>query len=116
MLLDLIEHLVEWASDAPMLIVALARPELREAREALTFAGRRVRDVIELEVLDERDSRTLVGELLGDVRVPAALTARILKTAEGNPLFLGETVRMLIEEGVLRREGRRGSRSASSRP
>ena len=105
MLLDLIEHLVEWASDAPMLIVALARPELREAREALTFAGRRVRDVIELEVLDERDSRTLVAELLGDERVPGALTARILNTAEGNPLFLGETVRMLIEEGVLRRDG-----------
>jgi class 3 adenylate cyclase len=105
MLLDLIEHLVEWARDAPMLIVALARPELRDAREALTFAGRRVRDVIELEVLDEPDSRTLVGELLGELRVPGALTARILKTAEGNPLFLGETVRMLIEEGVLRREG-----------
>ncbi|HEY1592794.1 MAG TPA: AAA family ATPase [Solirubrobacteraceae bacterium] len=105
MLLDLIEHLVEWVSDSPVLIVALARPELRDAREALTFAGRRVRDVIELEVLDERDARTLVGELLGDVRVPPALTARILRTAEGNPLFLGETVRMLIEEGVLRREG-----------
>jgi class 3 adenylate cyclase/ketosteroid isomerase-like protein len=105
MLLDFVEHLVEWVRDAPVLIIALARPELRDAREALTFLGRRVRDVIELDVLDQSDSASLVGELLGDARVPPELGARILETAEGNPLFLGETVRMLIDEGLLRREG-----------
>jgi class 3 adenylate cyclase/predicted ester cyclase len=105
MLLDLVEHLVEWVRDAPMLIVALARPELRETREALVSVGRRAVDVIELGPLDEDDSRTLVGELLGRVQLPAALSARILQTAEGNPLFLGEMLRMLVDEGALRREG-----------
>ena len=105
MLLDLIEHLVEWVRDAPVLVIALARPELRDARDALTIAGRRVRDVIELDVLDEDDSQKLVGELLGDARVPSAVSSRILMTAEGNPLFLGETVRMLLDEALLRREG-----------
>ncbi len=105
MLLDLVEHLVEWITDAPVLIVALARPELREVREALAFVGRRARDVIELEPLDEGESRALVSGLLGSVQVPQALSARILETTEGNPLFLGETVRMLVDEGVLKRDG-----------
>ena len=103
MLLDLIEHLVEWVRDAPVLIIALARPELRDAREALTFAGRRVRDAIELEVLDQADSQRLIRELLGDVS--PVVSARILETSEGNPLFLGETIRMLVDEALLRREG-----------
>ncbi len=104
MLLDLVEHLVEWVRDAPVLMIALARPELRDVRAALAFAGRRARDVIELAPLDEGQSRDLVSGLLGDVRVPATLSARILQTTEGNPLFLGETVRMLVDDGVLRRE------------
>jgi predicted ATPase len=105
MLLDLVEHLVEWVRDAPLLIVALARPELREVREALAFVGRRARDVIELEPLDEDESRELVSGLLGRARVAPALSTRILETTEGNPLFLGETVRMLVDEGLLQREG-----------
>ncbi len=104
MLLDLVEHLIEWVRDAPVLLVALARPELREARAAL-LAGRRAADVIELEPLDQHESLALVTGLLGDLRVPEALRDRILETTEGNPLFLGETLRMLIDEGVLRREG-----------
>ena len=31
----------------------------------------------------------------------------MLSATEGNPLFLGETVRMLVDDGVLRREGDR---------
>src|SRR4029077_16657779 len=35
MLLDFIEHLVEWVQDVPVLVLALARPELREIRPDL---------------------------------------------------------------------------------
>jgi tetratricopeptide (TPR) repeat protein len=41
------------------------------------------------------------GEPLRDVR------AQIAKVAEGNPLFVGEVIRMLVDDGVL---GRRGGR------
>jgi class 3 adenylate cyclase len=104
MLLDLVEHLVEWVRDAPVLLVALARPELREARGALVSAGRRAVEVIELEPLDERQSLELADGLLGEIRVPATLRTRVLEVTEGNPLFLGETLRMLIDESALRRE------------
>lgn len=102
--LDLVEHLVEWTRDAPLLLVALARPELRELREALA-SGRRAAEVIELDPLDASASRTLVDELLGQVDLPESLTERILAATEGNPLFVGETVRMLVDDGVLGREG-----------
>ena len=102
--LDLVEHLVEWVRDAPVLLLALARPELRELRDALA-SGRRAIDVIELDPLDAADSRTLVDELLGQTALPELLAERVLRATEGNPLFVGETVRMLVDEGVLRREG-----------
>ncbi len=105
MLLDLLEHLVEWIADAPVLLVGLARPELREAREVLTATGRRATDVIELDPLPPAHSRTLVDGLLGGADVPVALLERILETTEGNPLFLGELIRMLAEEGTLVRTG-----------
>ena len=104
MFLDLIEHLVEWVRDAPILLVALARPELRETREALAAAGRRPVDVIELQPLEADQSRELVGGLLGQVDLPDDLLGRILATTEGNPLFLGELLRMLVEEGSLARD------------
>ena len=102
--LDLIEHLVEWARAVPVLLVVLARPELRESREALV-SGRRAADVIELERLDPGESRMLVDELLGRAALPDGLAERLLEATEGNPLFVGETVRMLVDEGVLRRDG-----------
>ena len=104
MFLDLVEHLIEWVSDAPVLLLALARPELREVREALT-SPRRASEVIELAPLDERQSEALVSGLLGGVRLPSELAQRILASSEGNPLFLGEMLRMLIDEGTLEREG-----------
>jgi predicted ATPase len=105
MLLDLIEHLVEWARDASILLIAVARPELRELREALAAPGRRVFDVIELEPLEPAQTHELVGALLGDVELPDELLSRILQTTEGNPLFIGELLRMLVEEGSLARDG-----------
>ena len=43
--LDLLEHLAEWVTDAPVLVVGLARPELRDLRPSLTEPGRRVTSV-----------------------------------------------------------------------
>jgi class 3 adenylate cyclase/tetratricopeptide (TPR) repeat protein len=103
-LLDLYEHLARWGRGAPVLIVAVARPELRELRQALTTPGGVAMDVIQLEPLGAEAGRTLVDRLLGDARVPDGLAERVLAATGGNPLFLGETLRMLVDEGVLRRE------------
>ena len=102
-LLDLIEHLADWVR-APLLILCLARPELLDTRPG--WGGGRVRSTaIELEALSEDESRLLVEKLLGQLAGTTGTTlpelpAEILERAEGNPLFVEETIRMLIESGM----------------
>jgi class 3 adenylate cyclase/tetratricopeptide (TPR) repeat protein len=101
-LLDLIEHLADFVR-APLLIVCLARPELLEARPG--WGGGRVRSTaIELEPLSEEESELLVDKLLAQLAgtsgaVPAPLPREVLERTEGNPLFVEETIRMIIEAG-----------------
>ncbi|MGA9277983.1 adenylate/guanylate cyclase domain-containing protein, partial [Ilumatobacter sp.] len=101
--LDLLDHLVEWVSDAPVLIVALARPEIRELRAALTEQGRRVSAVLSLEGLDAAATEELAARLLGAESLPRELTALLPESTEGNPLFVRELVRMLVDDGVVAR-------------
>ena len=103
---DLLDHLVEWAR-APVLIVALARPELRDLRPELTQAGRRVSTAIALEGLDDSATRELTARLLDTDQLPGELFDRIPDSTEGNPLFVRELVQMLIDDGTLARDGER---------
>ncbi len=107
LLLDLAEHLVEWSGDAPLLVLLAARPELRESRPGLTRPGTVVRDVVTLAGLDAGAATRLAANVVGADELPAALAGRVLATSEGNPLFVGELVRMLVHDGVLRRDGDR---------
>jgi predicted ATPase/class 3 adenylate cyclase len=101
-LLDLIEHLADFVR-APLLIVCLARPELLEARPG--WGGGRVRSTaIELEPLSEEESELLVEKLLAQLAgtsgaVPAPLPREVLERTEGNPLFVEETIRMIVDSG-----------------
>jgi class 3 adenylate cyclase len=101
-LLDLIEHLADFVR-APLLIVCLARPELLEIRPG--WGGGRVRSTaIELEPLSEEESELLVEKLLAQLagasgELPAAFPRAALERTEGNPLFVEETIRMLVESG-----------------
>ena len=56
---------------------------------------------ISLEPLTEAESRSLLGALLTVEDLPQGLRQRVLDRAEGNPLYVEEVVRMLIEEGVV---------------
>ena len=105
--LDLIEHLAAWGREAPILVVLLARPEIRALRPTLTERNEAVSEVIALGPLQPGDSRDLITRLLGEAEVPPELYDRVLETTEGNPLFLGEMLRMLVDDGVLRRENGR---------
>ncbi len=102
-LLDLIEHLADFVR-APLLIVCLARPELLENRPG--WGGGRVRSTaIELERLSEEESELLVEKLLAQLagasgEVPSTFPREALERTEGNPLFVEETIRMLVESGA----------------
>jgi class 3 adenylate cyclase/tetratricopeptide (TPR) repeat protein len=98
-LLELIEHLVTWVREAPLLVISLARPELLDVRPG--WGGGRVRaTAIELEPLGPTESEELVDALLRDGDLSAEERQAVLAKTEGNPLYLEETVRMLAEEGT----------------
>ena len=95
-LLELIEHLVTWVREAPLLLICLARPELIDIRPG--WGGGRTRAAaIELDPLRESDSDALIDALLpGNGLSPEARRDLLDKTG-GNPLFVEETIRMLAE-------------------
>ena len=99
-LLDLIEHLARSLRDVPVLIVALARPELLDARPSWA-GGIRSASSIDLAPLGGPDSQELVATLLSSSEVPPAQLALVLERAEGNPLFLEEIARALRDGGGL---------------
>lgn len=101
---DLLDHLVEWTA-APVLLIALARPELRELRPELTQTGRRVSATLALEGLDPTTTLELAARLLGIDELPAELAERLPRSTDGNPLFVRELVQMLVDDGVLARDG-----------
>jgi class 3 adenylate cyclase/tetratricopeptide (TPR) repeat protein len=103
-LLDVIEHLARALRDSPVLIVCAARPDLLERRP--TWGGGNPRAMsLELGPLSPEQSRELVDALLAHADVPPAQRALALEKAEGNPLFLEETARVLADEeaGSLKR-------------
>jgi tetratricopeptide (TPR) repeat protein len=98
-LLELIDHVAQWVRDRPLLILCLARPELLDVRPG--WGGGRVRSTaIELEPLAREESEALVEALLKEHQVSDAIRHRLLDKSEGNPLFVEETVRMLVEQGA----------------
>ena len=100
-LLDFLDHLLATAQ-APIFVLALARPELLARRPAL--GGRRT-SVVRLDSLDEVAMGSLVDGLVAGL--PAVSRSALVDRAEGIPLFAVETVRALIDRDlVIPREGR----------
>jgi class 3 adenylate cyclase len=100
-LLDFLDHLVDWAADVSLLILATARPDLLSRRPGWG-GGKPNSSIVSLAPLSEQDTTRLVAELLGQI-LPADLQAALLARAGGNPLYAEEYVRMLADRGPLKR-------------
>jgi class 3 adenylate cyclase/tetratricopeptide (TPR) repeat protein len=98
--LELVEQLVDLARDVALLVVCPARPEVRDSVPEWG-RGRRNATEIALGGLTEGATVGLIDLLPGGAAIPTDLRARILAAAEGNPLFLEEMVRMLVDDGVV---------------
>jgi class 3 adenylate cyclase/tetratricopeptide (TPR) repeat protein/predicted Ser/Thr protein kinase len=95
-LLELLDHIAAWTRDAPVLLVCLTRPELLDAQPSLGAGASGIS--IELEPLPESDAAILVEQLPGVAGLPAEVVSGIVRTAEGNPLFLEQLLAMAAEE------------------
>jgi tetratricopeptide (TPR) repeat protein len=104
-LLDLIEDLAEWAR-APLFLLCMARPDLREMR-AGWGGGLMNASAIRLEPLSPDESARLIRELLAIDALPDDLRAQVIARSEGNPLYIEEFLRLLIDGGhVAKRDDR----------
>jgi len=104
-LLDLLEELAERVEGA-VLFLCPSRPDLTTRRPDWG-GGRRNFSGVALEPLSEDEAERLIELLLDIDDLPPSVHAKILERAEGNPFFLEEIVRHLIDEGrVVHEESR----------
>ena len=96
-LLGFIDYLMEWSEESPIMILALARPEALERRPQ--WAAQALR----LEPLGEASMDLLLLGLIPGL--PADAVSRIRARAEGIPLYAVETVRMMLDRGLLAQDG-----------
>lgn len=97
-LLDFIDHLLEWSAGSRIFMLALARPDLLERRPAFGTAQRNA-TTLHLDPLATGAMDALLEDLVPGL--PDGLRARIRDRAEGVPLYAVETIRMLIDRGVV---------------
>ena len=102
-LLDLVDYLVGWTADAPVLLCCLARADLLDVRPEWRVESERSAPLV-LEPLAPSESERMLASLLGGGTLAPELAARITAASDGNPLFVQELVRMLLDEGLLHRE------------
>ncbi len=98
-MLDFVDHLVEWATGVPILVVAGARPELL-ARRPGWGGGKANATTLSLAALSDDDTARLIGLLLGRAVLPADTQVELLARAGGNPLYAEQYARMLTERGM----------------
>ena len=104
--LDLVGHLIDELQDTELFVVGAARPELYE-RRPYWGEGLESYSILELKLLSKRASRNLVDEILQRVLVvPDALRELVVKGSEGNPYYVEELLKVLIEDRVIERGDR----------
>jgi class 3 adenylate cyclase/tetratricopeptide (TPR) repeat protein len=101
-LLDFVEYLLEWSRNSPLFVITLARPDLLERRPNWG-AGQRNFSALYLEPLPAPAMQELLAGLVPGL--PDAVLEQILARAEGVPLYAVETVRMLLDRGLLVQDG-----------
>src|SRR5262245_58310803 len=100
-LLDFIEYLLEWSRNFPLFILTLTRPELLERRPTWGAGKPNFHSLVLEPLSDEARDELLRGLVPG---LPEEVSADIRERAEGVPLYAVETVRMLLDRGLLTRE------------
>lgn len=107
--IELLEDLMAVTDAAPVLILALFRPAPQD--RSWRFHEKASREFhhrytnIRLRPLDGDESRDLVRNLLHVEGLPESMRNLILEKSEGNPFYVEEVIRSLLDAGVVVRDG-----------
>lgn len=102
---EAIRRLLSLTAELPLVIVAVMREERQApAWQIITTADEEYHHRytrINLRPLTEAESNELISRLLAVAEIPDVLRANILEKSDGNPFFIEEVVRTLIEDGIV---------------
>jgi class 3 adenylate cyclase len=98
-MLDLLEVIASRVRDVPLLLVALARPELLERRPSWG-GGLPGYTALPLEALNEEDAKELAAQVLAQMRKPGREASEVGLVGEGNPLFIEELAASVAEHAT----------------
>ena len=101
-LVEFISYLLEWSRNQAIYVLCHARPELQERHPGFGL-GSRNQTALFLEPLSPAAMEALLDGFVPGL--PPELRQQILRRAEGVPLYAVETVRMLLDRGLLIQEG-----------
>jgi class 3 adenylate cyclase len=97
-LLDFIDHLVDWATGVPILVIATARPELLDRRPS--WGGGKLNvSTIALTPLSDDEAAQIIHGVLDQAALPVETQQALLQRAGGNPLYAEQFARLYTERG-----------------
>jgi class 3 adenylate cyclase/tetratricopeptide (TPR) repeat protein len=95
-LLDFVDHLVDWSTGVPLLVVCTARPELLERRPGWG-GGKPNALTLSISPLSDEETARLFASLLERSVLPVEVQQLLLERAGGNPLYAEQFARLLAE-------------------
>jgi class 3 adenylate cyclase/predicted ATPase len=96
----LLDLLADAIANARVLLLVNYRPEYRHGWGSKTHYAQ-----LRLDPLGQENAEELLGALVGDDAALQPLRRLIIEKTHGNPFFMEETVQVLLDEGVLVRNG-----------
>jgi len=99
-LLDFVDELCDWVSDAPLLVIGTARPELLERRPGWG-GGKLNATTLALAPLTEEQTAFLIGQLLDTPVMAVESQQALLERAGGNPLYAEQFADLFLERGSI---------------
>jgi class 3 adenylate cyclase/tetratricopeptide (TPR) repeat protein len=103
---------LQWASEELRRALSETLSRLRGAvlvvlvgREGLPTDGLHHPVALALEPLDDRSAEALLSAFLGGAELESGARDNLLNRARGNPYFLAELLHLLVDRGLLRRDG-----------
>jgi class 3 adenylate cyclase/tetratricopeptide (TPR) repeat protein len=103
--LDLLDEIVFRVEDLPVLVVCAARPDLHERRPHWG-EGKATHRRVDLAPLEHRHIEEMIRDRLRRARyLSPGFVRSVAERAEGNPFILDETLRFLMDAGVIEAPG-----------
>ncbi|RLC44221.1 MAG: hypothetical protein DRH44_03040 [Candidatus Coatesbacteria bacterium] len=102
--LNSFEHLIKFLVDTPIMFIFMSRPTFEVptvSRWKNSIMNSVISEKIDLLPLTDEDSAKFISKLLEIERLPLSVKNKILKKGGGNPLFIEELLKTLMEKGYI---------------